>query len=123
VLHAVAAALAGTDHALVWGKFPRYPVLIEDADELYVTADSVSMISDAVTTGNPVGLVLPEKSIAGRVLYPLERLGLRVPIRDVRAFWTSVQERQLVGTVEHPMAGNSQTDPLHIAVSAIRALL
>ena len=35
----------------------RYAVLLADADEHFVTADSVSMISEAVLTGKPVGLI------------------------------------------------------------------
>ena len=34
---------------------PSYPALIEAADEIFVTADSVAMVADAVMTGKPVG--------------------------------------------------------------------
>ena len=43
-------------HILTDGSI-RYAVLLADADENFVTADSVSMISEAVLTGNPVGLI------------------------------------------------------------------
>jgi mitochondrial fission protein ELM1 len=123
VLDAVAGALRGSEHALVWGGFPRYPLLLDDADEIYVTADSVAMVSDAVATGKPVGLVLPEQSAAGRFFYSLEKLGLPVPVRDVRRFWTSVQADGLAGTVERPVSGDLACDPLAIAVSAVREVM
>lgn len=123
VLDAVAAALGGSEHALVWGRFPRYPVLLRDSDEIYVTADSVAMVSDSVATGKPLGLILPENSASGRLFYTLSKLGVPVPVRDVRRFWTSIQARGLAGTVEEPVAGKLETDPLAAAVSAVRALL
>jgi uncharacterized protein len=122
-LDSVAAALRGSEHGLVWGGFPRYPVLLADADEIHVTADSVAMISDAVATGKPLGLILPDKTVSGRLFYRLSKLGVPVPVRDVRRFWTAVQARGLAGTVDQPVAGKLAADPLAIAVSAVRALL
>ena len=46
---------------------PAYPALIEAADEIFVTADSVAMAADAVMTGKPVGLVPIAKSGLGRI--------------------------------------------------------
>jgi mitochondrial fission protein ELM1 len=124
VLEAVAAALKDSDHALVWGKFPRYAALVGDADEVYVTADSASMISDAIATGKPVGLVLPQKSVLGRFLYGLRgSFGGRVPIRDVQGFWSDVQAQGFAGTVAEPVAGKLEMDPLEIALAAIRAVV
>lgn len=123
VLDSVATALRRSDHGLVWGRFPRYPVLLADADEIHVTADSVAMISDAVATGKPLGLVLPDKTAPGRLFYGLAKLRLPVPVRDVRRFWTSVEAQGLAGTVERPVAGKLAADPLRTAVSAVRALL
>ena len=123
VLDAVAAALGGSEHALVWGRFPRYPVLLRDCDEVYVTADSVAMVSDSVATGKPLGLILPENSASGRLFYALSKLGVPVPVRDVRRFWTSIQASKLAGTVEDPVAGKLESDPVATAVSAVRALL
>lgn len=123
MLDAVAAALAGSRHGFVRGRFPRYPVLIEDADEILVTADSVAMISDAVASGKPVGLIEPANSWSGRLFYGLENLGMKVPVRDVRRFWSGVRQRGLAGTVDEPVAGRLGLDPVAEAVSAIRALL
>ncbi|MGN6154252.1 MAG: ELM1/GtrOC1 family putative glycosyltransferase [Sphingomicrobium sp.] len=123
MLDAVEAALAGSRHGFVRGRFPRYPVLIEDADEIYVTADSVAMISDAIASGKPVGLIEPAKSWSGRLFYGLENLGLKVPVRDVRRFWWGIRQRGLAGTVDEPVAGRLGVDPVAEAVSAIRRLL
>lgn len=123
VLDAVAATLAGTPHALVWNRFPRYPVLLWDADEICVTADSVAMVSDAIATGKPVGLIEPVNDRWGRVFYGLEKLGVRVPVRDVRRFWRSILDRGLAGPVERPIAGTVEADPLLMTVSAIRSVL
>lgn len=121
---AAARALNGTPHALVWGEFPRYPIVVDAADELYVTGDSVSMISDAVATGKPVGIVHPQKSLEGRFLYTLARLfGGRVPIRDVGGFLDLVLENGLAGSVREPIAGRMELDPLATAVAAVRPLL
>lgn len=120
---AVAAALKGTEHGLVWGRLPRYAVLLGDADEVYVTADSVAMISDAIASGKPVGLVFPAKTVAGRLFYGLSELGLPVPVRDIWCFWKSIQTQGLAGTLEEPDSGKLSPDPLDTAVEAVRALL
>lgn len=122
-LDCVATALQGSEHGLVWGRFPRYPVLLADAGEIHVTADSVAMISDGVATGKPIGLVLPDKTLSGRLFYGLAKLGVPVPVRDVRRFWTSVQAQGLAGTVERPVSGKLAADPLRTSVSAVRALI
>jgi mitochondrial fission protein ELM1 len=120
---AVGQALRGTEHGLVWGRFPRYAMLIADADEIYVTADSVAMVSDAVATGKPTGLIEPSKTASGKLFYTAAQAGAPLPIRDVRRFWTSVQRNGLAGTVDRPIAGKLDVDPLKTAVSAVRALL
>jgi mitochondrial fission protein ELM1 len=123
MLEAVAAALAGSGDAFVGGRSPRYPVLIEDADEIYVTADSVAMISDAIASGKPVGLIEPSTSVSGKLFYGLRKLGVPVPVRDVRRFWTGVQALGLAGTVKTPAAGKLDREPLDLAVAAVRKLL
>lgn len=123
VRRAVADALRGSEHALVWGGFPRYAALLHDADEIFVSADSVAMVSDAISTGKPVGIIEPEMSRIGRLLYSLDRIGAAVPVRDVRRFWQSVRFAGLVGTVEEPRAGKLGDESLQAALSAIRKLL
>lgn len=122
-MDAIAEALRGSEHALVEGRFPRYPVLLEDADEIHVTADSVAMVSDAVATGKPVGIIRPQNTLAGQLFYSLKSVGLPVPVRDIEHFWKDVQSRGHAGTVEAPLAATVETSPLETAVSAVRALL
>lgn len=103
---------------------PRYPVLLTDADEIYVTGDSVSMICDAVATGKPVGIIPPKKTMVGHLLYAFAGVtGTPVPIRDIQRFINSVLVKDLAGTVEQPRAAPSHPDALQTAVFAIRKLL
>jgi len=99
----------------------RYPVLLADADEQYVTADSVSMISEAVMTGKPVGLINVEPDRRGR-----RRIRGRPPeateVRDPRRFWQDVEQLGLVGTVDQPKVG-AFDDPVKTAVAAVRRRL
>ena len=98
----------------------RFPVLLADADEQFVTADSVSMISEAVLSGKPVGLIPVEPDSRGR-----RKLGSdpgKSRYRDPRRFWAEVQARGLVGTVDEPRCGKVD-DPVRLAVAAVRQRL
>ena len=99
----------------------RYPVLLADADAHFVTADSVSMISEAVLTGKPVGLIAVAPDRRGR-----RHLSGRDPattqVRDPRRFWAEMQTLGLVGTVDEPRSGTSE-DPVATAVAAVQARL
>jgi len=89
---------------------PAYAALIEAADEVYVTADSVAMVADAVNTAKPVGIIPIAKSALGRaVIAAADRLrpGKRLFPRDLRFFWASLREHGFGGTVNEPIA----TDP------------
>jgi hypothetical protein len=107
--------------AIVAHNEVRYPVLLADADEHYVTADSVSMISEAVMTGKPVGLIPVEPDARGR-----RRIRGRPPettkVRDPRRFWADVEKRGLAGTVGQPRTGVFE-DPVETAVAAVKARL
>lgn len=86
---------------------PAYPSLIEAADEIFVTADSVAMVADAVTTGKPVGLIPIEKSSLGRVVMAVMdhlRHGKRLYPRDLRFFWKALRQEGFGGTLEEPKA-------------------
>lgn len=90
---------------------PSYGELLHAADEIYVTADSVAMISDAIATGKPVGLIPVERSGLGRIyIGMMDRLwpGHRVRPRDMRFFWRELEQRKLVGTLDQPCAGDTQ---------------
>ena len=106
--------------AIAQGSPIRYAVVLNDADEQFVTADSVSMISEAVITGKPVGLIPVEPDARGR-----RRLGSdprTTRLRDPRRFWVDVEGRGLVGTVDEPTCGEVE-EPVDTAVAAVRSQL
>jgi mitochondrial fission protein ELM1 len=103
---------------------PSYRALLAAADMIFVTADSVSMISEAVATGKPVGLVPIRRSWYGRSVMALMdrfRPGRRVYPRDLRFFWREL-EREGAGTIEHPRSGMAR-DPTAAVVQRVRLLL
>ena len=123
VQRAVGEAIAGSRHRHVMGTIPRYQSLLHDADEIHVTADSVSMLSEAIFTGKPVGMIAARRGLRGTLAYALPSLGLgRRPRPDLPAAWKELRETELVGTVDAPRAGQVQ-NPLSVAVDAVKALL
>jgi mitochondrial fission protein ELM1 len=104
---------------------PAYPALIEAADEIFVTADSVAMVADAVTTGKPVGLIPIVKSGLGRIAMAImDRLrpGCRLYPRDLRFFWAALDEARFGGTLEAPK-GSVPPDYSEIVADRVRRLL
>lgn len=98
----------------------RFPILLADADEHYVTADSVSMISETLLTGRPVGLIPVELDAEGR--RALGTVGPSRSKRDIRRFWSELEAKGLRGTVESPVSGNIE-DPIDTAAEAVKRLL
>ena len=98
----------------------RYPVLLADADEYYVTADSVSMISETLLTGRPVGLIPVELGAEGK--RALGIVGQSGSKRDIRRFWSELEARGLRGTVEMPVGGTIP-DPVEAASEAVKRFL
>lgn len=105
---------------LIEGGALRYAVALADADEQYVTADSVSMISEAVLSGKFVGLIPVEPDARGR--RHLGRDPALSEVRDPRRFWADVTRRGLVGTVDAPARGKVE-DPVALAVAAVKRVL
>jgi hypothetical protein len=104
---------------------PSYRAMVQAADELYVTADSVAMIADAVNTRKPVGIVPIAKSALGRAVMGIAdriRPGERLRPRDLRFFWASLEEHGFGGTVEAPRASNPPNFTAEIA-ERVRRLL
>ena len=112
--------------ALVDGPTPRFASLLDAAEEIFVTGDSISMISEAVLTGKKVAIIPIEQDDKGRKKLgdrPLER-GTDARRRDLRRFWNYLIENDMVGTVESgPKAAKTIPDPNAIAAGAVRKLL
>ena len=123
VTEAVREVLAPSGR-LVDGAFPRFPVLLNSADEIFVTGDSVSMLSEAILTGRPVGLVPIEQDDKGRRKLGDEprEVGPDASRRDLRRFWNYLQDEKLIGTVEAPLAADIE-NPVQTAARAARKLL
>ena len=125
---AIATAFRGASvpHLFAHDKGPpAYPALIELADEIYVTADSVAMTADAVTTGKPVGLIPIAKSRLGRaVMSAMHRLrpGRRLYPRDLRFFWAALEKEGFAGTLDQPKA-SSPPDYAEMVADRVRRLL
>jgi mitochondrial fission protein ELM1 len=110
--------------AVVDGDFPRYNALLSAADEIHVTGDSVSMLSEAVVSGKPVGLIPLELNPIGQFIRLAETVrGKRFRIRDLTKFWSDLAARGLIGTVEEPRCGTLNANALEIACSAVNAAL
>ena len=104
---------------------PTYPELLAAADEIFVTADSVAMVADAVMTGKPVGLVPIRATGAGRAYMRLmDRLRprRRVHPRDLRFFWAELKKQALVGTVERPRSATVPNLTANVAQRVLRIL-
>jgi mitochondrial fission protein ELM1 len=104
---------------------PSYGALIDGADYIFVTADSVAMVADAVMTAKPVGIVPIAKSRLGRALMAVtDRLcpGRRLPPRDLRFFWASLEEHEFGGTLEAPRAARPP-DYTELIAERVRRLL
>jgi mitochondrial fission protein ELM1 len=112
------------EQAVVSGNFPRYGALLNGADEIHVTGDSVSMLSDAVASGKPVGLVTLEPDGLSKFLkWAGQVRGRPFRMRDLGKFWSDLQGRGLIGTIEEPRSGTLDFSPMEVAVQAVRATL
>ncbi|HEX8937122.1 MAG TPA: ELM1/GtrOC1 family putative glycosyltransferase [Sphingomicrobium sp.] len=122
LLSAARAALG--EDAVVDGQFPRYPALLRAADEIHVTGDSVSMLSDAIATGKPVGLIPLESTVIGELLQRVGQLrGKPFRMRDLNKFWNDLHSRGLVGSVDSPRCGSLEFSPIDTAVTAVRSVI
>ena len=113
-----------SDARVVTGPFPRFAMLLGKADEIYVTGDSVSMLSEAILTGTPVGLIPIEQDAKGRKKLgprPNEQ-GPNARRRDLRRFWRYLQDQGVIGTLDRPASGTID-NPNAIATEAVRAIL
>lgn len=122
VTGAVKKRLASS-HRLVEDPTIRFAALMHDADEIFVTADSISMLSEAIQTGKPVGMIpiaLTDKGKRSLGSRPGER---RHRNRDLRHIWAYLEHKGLVGSVAEPRAGDWNRDSVGRAADAVRALI
>ena len=120
--------MAGANPAirLVDGPSPRFAVLMAAADEIFVTGDSVSMLSEAVLTGKPVALIPIEQDDKGRRELGSEphETGPNARRRDLRRFWNYLIDEGMVGTIDDgPKRAAAIPNPNRIAAEAVRRLL
>ena len=114
--------LRGDAQAVV-DDFPSFATLLATSDEIYVTADSVSMLSEAILTGKPVGMIPISRSLKGLLTRSLwEKPFNRATFPNFENFWNSLQSRRLVGTVAEPVASRV-ADTVDEAVAAVKALM
>jgi mitochondrial fission protein ELM1 len=112
--------LVGAGEAAV-EDFPRFPALLACSDEIYVTADSVSMLAEAILTGKPVGMIPISRTVKGWASQAARQIGL--PSRaDLARFWRFLTVNKLVGSVESPVASKVD-DTVETAASAVRNVL
>lgn len=114
------------DLRLVDGPSPRFAVLMDAADEIFVTGDSVSMLSEAVLTGKPVALIPIVQDEKGRRALGLEprETGPNARRRDLRRFWNHLIDEGMIGTSEDgPKRAATIPNPNRIAADAVRRLL
>ena len=94
----IAAILEGSEVPNLLAKpkgSPSYASLLAGADSIHVTADSVSMISDAIWTGKPVAVVPVAKSMFARLAFVIADAfcpGRRIYPQDLRFFWSALRE-------------------------------
>jgi hypothetical protein len=116
-------SLLDGERQVIIDDFPRFGVLLGGADEIFVTADSVSMISEAVFTAKPVGLIPIKRSVRGLLSqWFWERLTGRASLPNFENFWALLRRDRLVGTVELPVA-SQVCDTVERAARAVRSLV
>src|SRR4051794_41718687 len=91
---------------------PRYLCLLQDADEIYVTADSVSMLSEAIFTGKPVGMIPVRRVLRGALAFAFWEGGLGgTPQPQLRAGGGGLAPARPLGTIDTPPAGGGHQPP------------
>lgn len=101
---------------------PRFQVLMDDADELFPTGDSVSMTSESVITGKPVGIVPVQQTLWGHLALGPESRMEWSRFRDLRRFWNYLHDQRFAGTIAEPIGGRV-VNPVVTAAEQVRELL
>lgn len=122
VLRRLQGQLSGHNEACV-EHFPRFAVLLAAADECHVTADSVSMLAEAILTGKPVGAIPVVRSWRGRLGHFIRQNVWNYRTHaDLTAFWRYLADHHLIGTVSAPIA-SSVSDTVETAADAVRKVI
>ena len=119
----ILSRLVTGDRAALVDSFPAFPTLLAQCDEIYVTADSVSMLSEAALTGKPTGMIPIRRSLRGvisRALLEKPR-GKRL-FPDFQNFWDLLGRNRITGSVDSPVIAEVQ-DTVDRAADAVRALV
>jgi uncharacterized protein len=120
----ILAAVEGPTLLAAPGRRPAYASLLAAADSIHVTADSVSMVSDAIWTGKPTALVPIKKSTAGAAYFAvMDKLRPRRPVypQDLRFFWAALEELGIGEQLSRPQTSTERE--LQRVVNRSRALL
>jgi len=116
------ALLSGSNEAVV-EHFPSFSTLLAECDEIYVTADSVSMLSEAILSGKPAGMIPIRRSLRGKLSQTLwEKPRGKAAFPDFANFWALLRRNGLIGTVELPVAAQV-CDTVDRAADAVRSLM
>jgi hypothetical protein len=114
--------LTGAGEAVI-DSFPRFGTVLADCDEVYVTADSVSMISEAILSGKPMGTIPIRRSFRGLLsLWLYERPLRRSTHPDFANFWNQLERDGLIGTVDRPVT-SQVSDTVERAAEAVRKIV
>lgn len=106
------------------GRSPDYRTLLDAADTIHVTADSVAMVSDAIWTGKPIALIPARASIFGKAIMGATdriRPDRRLYPRDLRFFWRGLAELGVSSKLTKPHL--STDDLLKTIVDRVRRVL
>lgn len=105
------------------GGTPTYASLLAVADHIWVTADSVAMISDAIWTGKPMALLPVDRNWLGRLVLPVSdrlRPGSHAYPQDLRPFWRALAA---MGLGEEPAVPRvAPDDNLRQTVERVQAI-
>ena len=116
-------ALLTGPHEAVVEDFPSFSTLLAECDEIYVTADSVSMLSEAILSGKPAGMIPIRRSFRGRLSEKLwERPRGKATFPDFANFWTLLRRNRLIGTVDLPVVAQV-CDTVDRAAEAVRSVM
>lgn len=114
--------LSGNEEAVV-DSFPCFSTLLAECDEVYVTADSVSMLSEAILSGKPAGMIPIRRSMRGKLSLTLvEKPRGKAAFPDFANFWALLRRNGLIGTVELPVV-SQVCDTVDRAADAVRSLM